>query len=76
MTILEFEKLSYEEKLLAVVDNGIFIDNYVTKEIRLNCYSLSKFFVELIYDSEKNKVSGIRAFEDGEELNKYLNKLL
>lgn len=71
MTLNEFNKLEYNDKLLTIVDSGVFVDNYVTKEIRLNCYSLYKFFVELIYNSEKNKISEIRAFAEGEELDKY-----
>ena len=49
----------------------MFLDNYVTKNIRLNCYGNNKFFVELVYCPEKNKIVEKRSFEEGEHLDKY-----
>ncbi len=31
-----------------------FLDNYITKDIRINCYAIDKFFVEVVYDGEQN----------------------
>lgn len=72
MKLEEFNKLSFDEKLNMVYDKGTFLDNYVTKNIRLNCYAVELFFVELVYCSEKNKIVEIRSFEEGKHLDKYV----
>ncbi len=44
MTLEEFNKLSFDEKLYLVVDKGTFLDNFITKNIRMNFYAIDKFF--------------------------------
>lgn len=63
MTLIEFNSLSHDDRLLAVVDQGVFLENFVTKEIRINLYALDKFFVELIYDPVQNKITELRSFK-------------
>ena len=75
MTLEEFNSLTHDEKLYAVVDNGVFLDNYVTSELRMNLYSLDKFYVELVYDGDLNKVVEVRSFKAGPELEKYTNHI-
>lgn len=75
MTLKEFNTLDYDNKLFAVVDKGTFLDNYVTTTIRINLYSVDKFYVELVYDPEQNKVVEIRSFKAGIQLDKYTNHL-
>lgn len=72
MTLEDFNKLDFDSKLYEVVDNGVFVDNYVTSNVRINCYSLHKFFVELEYDGDENKIIDVRTFVDGEQLEKYI----
>ena len=50
MSLYEFNKLTLEEKQATVWDKGIFLDNNITKDIRINCYAIDKFFVEVVYD--------------------------
>lgn len=71
MTLKEFNNLTYDKKLFAVVDKGVFLDNYVTKEIRMNLYAIDKFYVELVYESVENKIVEVRSFNHGVELDKY-----
>ena len=71
MTLREFNQLNHSDRLFIVVDQGIFLDNYVTKDIRMNLYAVDKFFVELVYDSEENKIIEVRSFKAGPELEKY-----
>lgn len=71
MTMEDFNKLDFDSKLYEVVDYGVFVDNYVTSKVRINCYSLHKFFVELEYDGSENKIINVSAFLDGPQLNKY-----
>jgi len=51
----------------------VFLDNYVTKDIRINCYAIDKFFVEVVYDSEHNTITEVRSFKYGHSLDKYAN---
>ena len=72
MTLKVFNKLSFDQKLFAVVDQGVFLDNYITPYIRKNLYAVNKFYVELVYDSNKNKVVEVRNFKSGAQLDKYI----
>ena len=49
----------------------MFLDNYITKDIRINCYAIDKFFVEVVYDGEQNVITELRSFKYGHELEKY-----
>lgn len=72
MTLNEFKRLDFDAQLYEIVDNGVFVDNYITSKVRINCYSLYKFFVELEYDGKENKIKKVRTFVEGPELDKYL----
>ena len=37
----------------------------------MNLYSVDKFYVELVYDGELNKISEVRSFKTGVSLDKY-----
>ena len=54
MTLYEFNMLTLEEKQSTVWKKGVFLDNYITKDIKINCYALDKFFVEVVYDAQHN----------------------
>jgi len=59
-----------------VWERGVFLDNYITKDIRLNCYGVDKFFVEVVYDTEHNVVTEVRSFKSGKSLVKYSNLII
>lgn len=40
MTLYEFNKLNYDEKQAVVWEKGLFLDNYISKDVRINCYAL------------------------------------
>jgi len=50
---------------------GIYLDNYVTEDIRINCYAIDKFFVEVVYNSEHNTIIQVRSIKCGHSLDKY-----
>jgi hypothetical protein len=75
MTLQEFNMLDHDTRLFTVVDKGTFLDNYVTTDIRMNLYAIDKFFVELVYDSDENKIIEVRSFKSGSELEKYTNHI-
>ena len=73
MTLYGFNKLSLEYKEKVVWEHGVFLDNYITKDIRLNCYAVDKFFVEVVYDAEHNVITEVRSFKSRHSWDKYSN---
>ena len=63
MTLYKFNILSFEERYKTVIDKGTFLDNYITEDIRINCYAIDKFFVEVVYDNEQNVITEVRSFK-------------
>lgn len=57
----------------AVNQNGVFLDNYITENTKINCYALDMFFVEVYYSSKENKITDIQSFNSGHSLDKYSN---
>ena len=74
MTLYEFRMLNEDEQLTAVWDKGIFLENYITKTDKINCYAIDMFFVELVYDAKQNKITEVRCFKEGHRLDKYSPK--
>jgi len=71
MKLEDFNKLSFDDKLFKVVDDGTFLENFVTPEIRINLYSVYNFYVELVYNGEENQIEEVRSFNHGAHLDKY-----
>jgi len=63
MTLYEFNVLSLEEKQATVWKLGTYLDNYVTNELKINCYAIDKFFVEVHYNAKQN----VTAFKTGRD---------
>jgi hypothetical protein len=76
MTLYEFNILSLEDKQAIVWDTGVFLDNYATKKVKINCYAIDRFFVEVHYNSGHNTITDITAFKCGHNLNKYFKSTL
>ena len=66
--------LALKKNRQLVWDMGIFLDNYITKDIKINCYAIDKFFVEVVYDAEHNAITEIKSFKYGHSLDKYAPK--
>jgi len=75
MTLYEFNILSLEEKQAVVWEKGVFLENYVTKDIKINCYALDRFFVEVVYDATHNVITEVRSFKYGYQLDKYAPRI-
>ena len=75
MTLYEFNRLELNKRMESVNQCGTFLDNYITKDIRINCYAIDKFFVEVVYDDEYNTITEERSFKYGHSLDKYAPKL-
>ena len=71
MTLYEFNLLNKNDKISVVWSKGVFLDNHISKTETLSCYAIDMFFVELIYDADKNKIIKVRSFKSGHCLDKY-----
>ena len=49
----------------------ILLYNYITQDIRINCYAIDKFFVEVGYDGKQNVITEVKSFKYGHSLDKY-----
>jgi hypothetical protein len=57
----------------AVNQQGVYLDNHITKDEKFNLYAIDMFFVEVCYNSLENKISGIKSFKSGHLLDRYSN---
>ena len=73
MTLHEFNSLSFEDKQTTLWAHGKFLDYFITREQRIKCYAIDTFFVEVHLDPIHNIIIDIKAFNDGEHLDKYTN---
>jgi hypothetical protein len=56
-----------------VNQQGVYLDNHITKNEKFNLYAINMFFVEVCYNSIENKISGIKSFKSGKLLDRYSN---
>ena len=56
-----------------VNQQGVYLDNHITKNEKFNLYAINMFFVEVCYNSLENKISGIKSFKSGHLLDRYSN---
>lgn len=56
-----------------VNEYGIFLNNHITKKEKCNLYAIDMFFVEVVYNPDKNKIVDFRSFKTGRLLDKYSN---
>ena len=75
MTLYEFNSITLEEKKATIWEKGVYLDKYITKDIRINFYGLDKFFVEVVYDAKHNVITEVRSFKYGHSLDKYVPRL-
>ena len=71
MTLYKFNKLEINGRMEIVNQCGIFLDNFVTKKERINCYAVNKFFIEVLYNEETNTITEVKSFKTGKNLDKY-----
>jgi len=73
MTLYDFNILELNYKMEVVNQQGIYLDNYVTKVEKFNLYAVDRFFVEVCYSSKQNKIVEIKSFISGHLLDRYSN---
>ena len=75
MTLYEFNLLDINNQMETINQQGVYLDNHITKDEKFNLYAINMFFVEVCYNSIENKISGIKSFKSGHLLDKYSNLL-
>jgi hypothetical protein len=73
MTLYEFNLLDINNQMETVNQQGVYLDNHITKDVKFNLYAINMFFVEVCYNSIENRISGIKSFKSGHLLNRYSN---
>jgi hypothetical protein len=73
MTLYEFNILDEQNKYDTVFNKGQFVDSINKGLTKYALYSISMFWVEVVYNSETNKITGISTFIGGASLDKYSN---
>ena len=63
--------MDINNQIETVNQQGVYLDNHITKDEKFNLYAINIFFVEFCYDSLENKISGIKSFKSGHLLDKY-----
>ncbi len=72
MNIENFNQLDFFEKLKLVWSEGEFVDTFANKVEYIKCYSVSLFFVEVVYDNHQKEILDVRPFITGHQLDKYV----
>jgi hypothetical protein len=73
MTLYKFNFLDINNQMETVNQQGVYLDNHITKNEKFNLYAINMFFVEVCYNSLENKISGIKSFKSGHLLDRYSN---
>ena len=71
--LYEYNLMSIDEKAQLLWDSGEFIFSNKTTNAATNLYSLSDFFVEVIYSNELNEIVDIKTFKSHTRLEPYLD---
>lgn len=73
MELYDFNILTDHEKYDTVFTVGEFVDSLKEGRINYALYSISKFWVEVMYDVPTNKILEIGSFVGGKTLDRYSN---
>lgn len=73
MTLYEYKMLSEDEEYNTVFDKGKFLDIVIEGSSKYVLYAIDKFFVEVIWDEEKDEIISKGVFKEGNSLDRYSN---
>ena len=73
MTLYEYKMLSEDEQYDTVFARGKFLDIVIEGSSKYVRYAIDKFFVEVIWNNEKDEIIGLGQFKEEESLDKYSN---
>jgi len=72
MTLYEFKLLDKEQQYDVTFNQGAFIEYQLELNRRFALYAVDKFFVEIEYDAEENKILKLLSFIQGPLLDRYI----
>jgi hypothetical protein len=75
MTLYQFKALDEFEQHEVLWDKGVFITHRAEAGCTLMLYQIDGFYVELTYDSDMNKIVGLRSFLNTNRLEPYLKNI-
>jgi hypothetical protein len=75
MTIKQYARLDETEQMEAVWDHGVLLSDHYENPFRYTLYQIDSFYVELRYHQDHNVLTGMRAFDDTDELEPYLEQI-
>ena len=75
MGIYDFHILSTNDQANEAWTNGTFLCSRSNGVKKYNLYSLSDFFVEMLYDSRNNEIKKIKSFRSERLLKPYLSQI-
>ena len=73
MGIYEYNILPGEKQWNTLRDKGKFLANLKVTDKSFSLCAIDKFFVEVTYDANDNRITDINSFMGGETLDKYSN---
>jgi hypothetical protein len=73
MIVYEFNLLDINNQMETVNQQGVYLDNQITKDEKFNLYALNIFFIEVCYNSIENSIVEIKSFKSGYLLDRYSN---
>ena len=68
MTLYQYKMLSEDEQYDTVFAKGKFLDIVIEGNSKYVLYALDMFFVEVIWDNEKDEIIGLGQFKEGNSL--------
>ena len=73
MTLYEYKMLSEDEQYDTVFSKDRFLDIVIEGNSIYVLYAIDNFFVEVIWDNEKDEIIGKGVFKEGDSLDRYSN---
>ena len=75
-TATEFNQLPYPKKSYVWKKNGVFLDERIIHgKCRIVVYAIFNFYVEVYYNLNSNQIGTIKALENSEDFDGYLNSI-
>lgn len=71
MTLYEFNMLDEQNRFQTVWDSGKYLDTVSVDGQKIVLYAIDKFFAEVYYDQNNNKIVDLKTFKYGHSLDTY-----
>ena len=76
MTLYEFNSLSEVKQYHTVFTTGTYLDSVEELTRTFVVYAIDRFFVEITYAGDSNKIIALKSFKEGKLLDKYSKEIL